>query len=125
MIPLRYEATWHRAHVAALVVLLAAGAAGLALRWADRPVRLEAALPVIPSRMATAQEKINPNTATVGSLRRLSGIGPVKAQAIADYAAAHGGAAFRRPEDLAAVGGIGPGLVERMRPYLVFPQTKE
>ncbi|MGA2265888.1 MAG: helix-hairpin-helix domain-containing protein [Phycisphaerae bacterium] len=121
----RYETAWRRPHVAAMAVLLAAGAVVLALRWADRPVRLGAVLPVMPSRVAEATEKINPNTATVGSLRRLSGLGPVKAQAIADYAAAHGGAAFRRPEDLAAVNGIGPALVERLRPYLVFPQTQE
>jgi competence protein ComEA len=116
----RYDFTWRRAHVAALLAVWAAGAVALAWRWADRPIRFGSSLPVILDRTAEVAEQINPNTAPVGSLRRLSGIGPVRAAAIADYAAAQGGTAFRRPEDLTAVSGIGPGTVERLRPYLVF-----
>ncbi|MCJ7544049.1 MAG: helix-hairpin-helix domain-containing protein [Phycisphaerae bacterium] len=119
---IRYDLTWRRAQVAAMLAVWAAGATALGWRWADRPIQLGHSLPVMPQRVAAVTEKINPNTAPVGSLRRLSGIGPVKAQAIADYAAAHGRAAFRRPEDLAAVTGIGPGMVERLRPYLVFAE---
>lgn len=122
MRPVRYDLTWRRAHVAALLAVWAAAGVVLGWRWVDRPIRLGQSLPVMPERVAAVTEKINPNTAPVGSLRRLSGIGPVKAQAIADYAAAHGPAAFRRPEDLTAVSGIGPGLVERLRPHLVFAE---
>jgi competence protein ComEA len=119
----RYDLTWRPAHVAALLAAWAVGAAVLGWRWVDRPIRFASALPVLPNRIAAVTEKVNPNTAPVGSLRRLSGIGPVRAAAIAEYAAAHGPAAFRRPEDLTAVSGIGPGTVERLRPYLVFPPS--
>ncbi len=117
---LRYDVTLQRAHVAALLGMLMVGMVALMGRWSMRPVRLEKVLPVMAQRIAMAQEKINPNTASVGSLRRLGGIGPVKAVAIAEYAAAKNGAAFCRPEDLTDVNGIGPGTVERLRPYLVF-----
>ncbi len=117
---IRYEFTWRAAHAAALLVLWTAAAVVLGWRWAHRPIRLGQALPTLPQRVAAITEKINPNTAPVGSLVRLSGIGPVKAAAIADYAAAHGPAAFGCAEDLTAVSGIGPSTVERLRPYLVF-----
>ena len=119
----RYDLSWRPAHVAALLAAWAVGAIVLGWRWADRPMRFGSALPVLPDRVAAATEKINPNTAPVGSLRRLSGIGPVRAAAIAEYAAAHGPVAFHRAEDLTAVSGIGPGTVERLRPYLAFPAS--
>ena len=117
---IRYDFSWRSAHLAALLVLWAVGAAVLAERWVDRPIRFGGSLPVLPGRVATVEEKINPNTASIGSLLRLSGIGPVKAKAIADYVSSRGGAPFGRPEDLSAVSGIGPGTVERLRPYLTF-----
>lgn len=120
MRPIRYDLTWRAGHVAGMLAVLAAGAILLGWRWANRPIGLGLALPVIPQRLDAAQERINPNTAPVGSLMRLGGIGPVKAAAIAEYAAAHGCTAFRRAEDLQAVEGFGPGMVERLRPYLVF-----
>jgi competence protein ComEA len=123
MTPFRYDVTWQRAHVAAMLVVLVAGMAALVWRWVDRPLWLGLSLPVMPQRIAAAQEKINPNTAPVGSLRRLGGIGPVRAQAIVDYVAERKGTAFGRAEDLTAVKGIGPGTVERLRPYLVFSPT--
>ncbi len=69
------------------------------------------------------QERINPNTATVGSLVRLEGVGPVRAHAIVDYRQAHaadGRRVFAGPGDLEAVHGIGPKTVEKMSPYLDF-----
>ena len=109
----RYDLSWRPAHVAALLAAWAVGMASLG--WHGRIGRCDSQLelPVLPDRVAAVTEKINPNTAPVGSLRRLSGIGPVRAAAIADYAAAHGPVAFRRPEDLTAVSGIGPGMVQR------------
>jgi competence protein ComEA len=59
---------------------------------------------------------VNVNTAGVTELDRVSGIGPVMAQAIVEYRKQHG--PFRRLEDLTAVRGIGPATLERLRKYL-------
>ncbi len=53
------------------------------------------------------------NRATAGELDALPGIGPVLARRIVEHRAAHG--PFARPEDLLAVRGIGPRLLERLR----------
>ncbi|MBN2132906.1 MAG: helix-hairpin-helix domain-containing protein [Sedimentisphaerales bacterium] len=70
-------------------------------------------------------EQINPNDAASVSLARLPGIGPTRAAMIVAYrerfARENGRApAFRRPEDLAVIKGIGPVTVEKMRPWLRF-----
>jgi len=78
-----------------------------------------------PGRMALVAEHIDPNTASVGSLRRLPMIGPVKAQAIVDFRRAARAAGrqkvFRWREDLTKVPGIGPETVERSAEYLALP----
>jgi competence protein ComEA len=53
------------------------------------------------------------SSASVEELDGLPGIGPVTAQKIVDYRAAHGG--FRSIEDLDAIPGIGPARVEQLR----------
>lgn len=58
-----------------------------------------------PSARA-ASGRININTAGLGELDTLAGIGPKTGQAIIDYREANG--PFRRPEDLMNVKGIGP-----------------
>lgn len=57
-------------------------------------------------RAPTASGKININTASLGELDTLTGIGPKTGQAIIDYREANG--PFRRAEDLMNVKGIGP-----------------
>ena len=115
-----YDFGWRGANVPALALLVCIAAAGLALKAMSRSATFGAAVPVDSARVAQACQKINPNTASLASLRRLSGIGPVRAQAIVDYAAAHPGKAFARAEDLDAVNGLGPAAVERLKPFLVF-----
>jgi competence protein ComEA len=51
-------------------------------------------------------------------LDRLPGIGPVTAKAIVDARRVRGG--FWKAEDLLDVKGIGPGTLEKIRPYLSF-----
>ncbi len=58
-------------------------------------------------------ESVNINTATAEELQTLTGIGPVLAQRIVDYRAEHG--AFRSPEDLLAVNGIGAAKLDAIR----------
>ncbi|WP_374247993.1 ComEA family DNA-binding protein [Thermomonas sp.] len=67
---------------------------------------------------AAAGETVNINTADAATLDRvLVNVGPVKAQAIVDYRQANG--AFRSPEQLAMVKGIGLRTVERNRDRIV------
>jgi len=116
----RYDFRWRRGNLAALTVLSLLAAAALVAGAVEKRTWIGPRPPVNLQRLAAAEEKINPNVASVGSLRRLPGIGPVKAQAIADYRAGCPGRAFTRAEDLAKVDGLGPAAVERLRPYLEF-----
>lgn len=61
-------------------------------------------------------QAVNINTADVKSLESISGIGPVKAQAIISYRQQHG--AFASVDDLAKVPGLGDKSVDRMRTQL-------
>ena len=54
-------------------------------------------------------DRININTASLAELQTLSGIGPVRAQAIVDYRNANG--AFRTVDELVDVPGIGPATL--------------
>lgn len=63
---------------------------------------------------AIAGETVNINTADAATLDRvLVNVGPAKAQAIVDYRKANG--AFKSPEQLAMVKGIGLKTVEKNR----------
>ena len=59
---------------------------------------------------------LNINTATVGQLETLDGIGQVLAQRIVDYRNANG--PFASVDDLLEVNGIGPGILETIRPQI-------
>lgn len=61
-------------------------------------------------------ERLDPNRADAAELDRLPGVGPATAAAIVE--ARDSGSAFRRTEDLLAVRGIGPALLDRIGPLL-------
>ena len=67
---------------------------------------------------------VNPNDAPAGSLMRLPGVGPSRANAIISYRerfeAENGRRAFESPADLTKVKGIGPKTAEKMGPWLDF-----
>ncbi|GAA2197296.1 ComEA family DNA-binding protein [Sinomonas flava] len=60
--------------------------------------------------------KVNINQATAQELGTLPRVGPVLAQRIIDYRTAHG--RFRSPEDLDAVDGVGPKMLESLLPLV-------
>jgi competence protein ComEA len=62
---------------------------------------------------SAAPARISLSSASAAELDELPGVGPVTAQKIVDYRAAHGG--FRSVEDLDAIPGIGPARIEQLR----------
>jgi competence protein ComEA len=77
---------------------------------------------IVPSRVAGAAGgsagaavpgRVSLSSASAAELDALPGVGPVTAQKIVDYRAAHGG--FRSVDDLDAIPGIGPARVEQLR----------
>ena len=77
---------------------------------------------IVPRRVAAAAggeaagaapARISLSSATAAQLDELPGVGPVTAQKIVDYRAAHGG--FRSVDDLDAIPGIGPARIDQLR----------
>jgi competence protein ComEA len=63
-----------------------------------------------------ASALININGASLTALQALSGIGPVKAQAIIDYREQHG--PFKKIDDIKNVSGIGPATYDKIKDHL-------
>jgi DNA uptake protein ComE-like DNA-binding protein len=111
----------HRADCAVLALLLA-GWGGI-LAWQIRrdvpfdPANVDAA------SVALVRERIDPNTASAASLRRLPDIGPKRADAIIAQRARRAGTqpAFRRAEDMKIVEGFGPARIDELRGRASFP----
>jgi len=114
---------WTARNVAALIVLTGLLAGVIGWRMLDRRGRMTADLAVIDTAMPAADEKIDPNTASWASMARLPGIGPGRAKEICRYRGKLDvGPAFTRAEDLQQVKGIGPIIVDGIRPYLTFAE---
>jgi len=62
---------------------------------------------------AAAPAKVSLATASIEQLDELPGVGPVTAQKIVDWRAAHG--PFRSVDDLDAIPGIGPARIDQLR----------
>ena len=75
-----------------------------------------------PQKPLNIKSKINPNTAPVGSLTRLTGIGLIKASDIVEYRKSYkkknNSRPFNNADDLQKIRGIGPKTVEKLRNYI-------
>ncbi len=112
--PSAAQISWPPAAQRALVGLLALTAVLLSVhalaytRWSSRPSRLE--------RTGEHAYRIDLNEADQAELLQLPGIGPHLAERIEAYRREHG--SFRHVNELAAVSGVGPTVLERIRPWL-------
>ena len=68
---------------------------------------------------AAAPRPLDLDSASVADLDRLPGIGPVLAARIVEHRRVHG--RFHHVDELLLVPGIGPRLLERLRPWLREP----
>ena len=93
-----------------LIVLLAVAIGGTALLRAGR-------VPVAATAAVWPDMRLDVNTAPATEFNALPGIGPRLAERLAADREANG--PFESVEDLARVRGIGPKLVQRIRPYVV------
>ncbi len=113
------------------LLLLAASVVrlGLASRHAEAPPPAPEILPTLlaasreraveekaRSRPLEPGERLDPNRATAVELDRLPGVGPAIAEALVRSRDEEG--PFREAGDLLRVRGVGPALLERMRPHL-------
>ena len=92
---------------AAVCAALALGLAGSAASAAEKSAQ---------KKDAPLVGVVNVNTANAEQLALLPGVGPARASAIIAHRAKNG--AFKKPEDLIAVSGIGERAFERLRPYV-------
>lgn len=70
------------------------------------------------AKVASPAGKVNVNTASAAELELLPGIGPALASRIIAHRTEHG--PFKALGDLDRVKGIGPKLLERVKPLVVF-----
>ena len=116
----RYDFRWQRGHLAALIILCVVAAVFPTVRSLSGALQIGENLPTWPDRLSAGYLRINPNTASAARLQCLPGIGPAKADAIVAYRNAHGPHGFSAVEDLAAVRGIGAGIVGQVTPFVRF-----
>ena len=80
---------------------------------------VSSALSTRPPAPAVALQPLDLDSASVADLDRLPGIGPVLAARIVEHRRLHG--RFHHVDELLLVPGIGPRLLERLRPWLREP----
>ena len=85
--------------------------------------------PTEPPRMHELADRLDPNTATLAELIVLPQMGEKRAGEIIAYRDRYqrdhpGEIAFKRPDDLLKIKGIGQAMVQTFSPHLTFPTTQ-
>jgi competence ComEA-like helix-hairpin-helix protein len=124
--PDKPAAAWTRHQRAVLIALVLLFSAVLLIRVACNKMYVKDPPPPRAARYDELADRIDPNTATWRELAVLPSIGESRAKEIVAYreqfVAAHPGPVpFATPEDLQKVKGIGPAMLQTLRPFLVFP----
>jgi hypothetical protein len=119
-------AIWNAQHRRVLIVLTGAALCLFAWRAASHRMHVDDPMPLAMPRSDELADRIDPNTADHATLAALPQIGPKRAQDIIDHrarwlSAPDGVPAFRSAEDLMRIRGIGPNIVNHLRPHLIFP----
>jgi hypothetical protein len=114
--------------IVVLAMLLIIGSAFAALRWGYHRSLIPDPQPEIGERAHELADQIDLETADWSTLAVLPGIGPAKARDIlAKRDELHlrnpGSRAFNKPEDLYMVKGIAAATVDKIRPFLLFPES--
>jgi competence protein ComEA len=122
-IPPRPAVRW-QAHLLLYGLLSLALAYVLISRYL-RPLVLADTISIEPALVEQVQGQIDPNTASWPELARLPGVGESLAKRIIAYRddrmRLRAGPVFKQPDDLTAVKGVGPKILQRMTPLLSFP----
>jgi hypothetical protein len=117
---------WTTGQRAGLTIVALAIFSLLAWRWANRPTYIPDPQPAAGELAHQLPPGVDPNTADAATLAAIPGLGPTAAQRIVAYRekwrqSGRPGPAFKSPEDLDSVVGIGPSTLRNIEPYLVFP----
>jgi competence protein ComEA len=105
---------WTRQAQVATAVTLAA-ALGL-LGWHAWSSQRRACRPTVAAADAVRESRLNLNRADRAALLQLPGVGPELARRIDEYRREHG--SFRSVDDLRRVSGVGPRLLDKLRPLI-------
>ena len=117
----RLDLSWTGANLGAVLFLCLLAAVALAIHAAAGHFDLGDRPAVDAPRVQAVAERVNPNSASPASLRRLPRIGPEHLRGILEYRQAHGPESFRDANDLTHIRGIGPLTLQAFRDYLEFP----
>jgi hypothetical protein len=120
---------WTRAQRGVLIAFVLIVAAVLLINLARDRMYVSDPPPARAERYGELADRLDPNTATWQELAVLPQIGEKRAREIVAYRDAFRARqpdrlAFARPQDLMNVKGIGPAMVETIRPHLTFPVTQ-
>ena len=127
----RYSFSWDKPQALVLLILCVAGTAALCAIVAG-PVTwiADGELPAPDHhRVALADEKIDPNTASEASLIRLPDVKVTRARRIIAYRDAMAGSGTTRPfnrvKDIENVDGIGAAVSKALAPHLNLPAAND
>ncbi|MEL7237327.1 MAG: ComEA family DNA-binding protein [Planctomycetota bacterium] len=104
-------------------VLLTAAVLLVGWRWSQTPSIVGDPQRSEGEHAPHLEHRIDPNRATAAQLAAMPGLGPARAADI--LADREAGTPYTSADDLQRIKGIGPAMVNKLRPHLVFPTDTE